>query len=235
MKENRSDDAVIGFPASTRRSHCNPFLHSSQDGRDWVLDRMNKLRTRADGFVNGVKDHGNEEIRGFESSVPVTSITIIKLIEIGNDAVSTGPKITETVKGKLSLGTRVLNSGGLEGVFRRTFTICEEEKLVKASQCYLSTTAGPIAGVLFVSTEKIAFRSERSIPVASSEGDLTKVPYKVLIPLSKVKGAFPSENVNKPGQKYIYIVTVDGFEFWFMGFVSYKKTLKHVQKAISER
>ncbi|XP_028554949.1 putative GEM-like protein 8 [Dendrobium catenatum] len=168
-----------------------------------VVDRLNKLRNKADSFVHGVRDH-----------------------------VSVGHKISDTVKGKLSLGARIINSGGFEGVFRKSFSVVEDEKLLKASQCYMSTTAGPVAGVLFVSTERIGFCSERAIKVSSTVGNSAKVPYKVLIPLKKVKGAFSSENTENPNQKYMYIVTVDGFEFWFMGFVNYKKTFKSVQKAI---
>ena len=90
-----------------------------------------------------------------------------------------GPKITETVKGKLSLGARILRVGGVEKVFKRLFSVREGEKLLKASQCYLSTTAGPISGLLFISTEKIAFCSERSIKISSSDGEMKRIHYKV--------------------------------------------------------
>jgi len=51
---------------------------------------------------------------------------------------------------------------------------------VKAFQCYLSTTAGPIAGMLFISTEKISFHSDRPLNLASPKGGRTRVPYKVI-------------------------------------------------------
>lgn len=95
-----------------------------------------------------------------------------------------GPRISETMKGKLSMGTRILQAGGLESDFRQAFTVGEGEKLLKAFQCYLSTTAGPIAGMLFISNEKIAFRSDRSLKLTSPKGDLVKVPYKVIKPLN---------------------------------------------------
>lgn len=91
-----------------------------------------------------------------------------------------GPKITETVKGKLSLGAKILQVGGMEKIFKQLFAVKEEEKLLKACQCYLSTTAGPIAGLLFISTEKVAFCSERSLKFYSSKGELIRVHYKVL-------------------------------------------------------
>lgn len=91
-----------------------------------------------------------------------------------------GPKITETVKGKLSLGAKILQVGGMEKIFKQLFAVKEEEKLLKACQCYLSTTAGPIAGLLFISTDKVAFCSERSLKFYSSKGELIRVHYKVL-------------------------------------------------------
>ncbi|KAF2533859.1 hypothetical protein F2Q70_00032465 [Brassica cretica] len=99
-----------------------------------------------------------------------------------------GPKLTETVKRKLSLGAKIIQMGGLEKIYKRLFKVYDEEKLFKAYQCYLSTTACPIAGLLFISSKKIAFCSERSIKVASPQGDPTRVHYKVSIPLCKMKG-----------------------------------------------
>ncbi|KAL6652344.1 hypothetical protein ACP70R_011269 [Stipagrostis hirtigluma subsp. patula] len=147
--------------------------------------------------------------------------------------VTLGPKLYETVKGKLSLGARIIQAGGVEKVFRRWFAVEKGEKLLKASQCYLSTTAGPIAGVLFISTEKVAFRSDRSLAVTSPGGDTVRVPYKVAIPLGRVKSAKPSENKDRPEQKYVQVVTDDGFEFWFMGFVKYQVSLQQLEEAIA--
>ena len=90
-----------------------------------------------------------------------------------------GPKISETVKGKLSLGARILQLGGVKRVFKQIFGVEEGEKLLKASQCYLSTTAGPLAGLLFISTQRVAFCSERSIKFFSPNGELVRFHYKV--------------------------------------------------------
>ncbi|KAJ6917829.1 GEM-like protein 7 [Populus alba x Populus x berolinensis] len=125
--------------------------------------------------------------------------------------------------------------GGVKKVFRKLFGAGEGERLLKVCQCYLSTTAGPIAGLLFTSTEKIAFCSERSIKLSSPEGKLTRIHYKVVIPLRKVKTASQSENVKKPSEKYIAIVTVDDFDFWFMGFFSCLKAFKSLQQAIAQK
>lgn len=95
-------------------------------------------------------------------------------------AVRIGPKLTETVKGKLKLGARILQVGGMEKVFKQKFSVREGENLLKASKCYISTTAGPIAGFLFISTDKIAFYSERSIKISSPSGEFIKIYYKVV-------------------------------------------------------
>ncbi|CAL5430143.1 unnamed protein product [Camellia sinensis] len=150
---------------------------------------------------------------------------------LGN--VRLGPKITEIVKGKLSLGSKIIRAGGVEKIFKPHFSIREGEKLLKASKCYLSTTAGPIAGLLFISTDKVAFCSDRSTKLSSPTGEFVRIRYKVLIPVGKILRANESQNVKRPS-KYIEIVTVDNFDFWFMGFLNYHKTLKYLQQALSQ-
>nr|GMD32890.1 GEM-like protein 4 [Ipomoea batatas] len=148
-------------------------------------------------------------------------------------AVRLRPKITDTVKGKLILGAKLLQAGGIEKVFNKKFSVKEGEKLLKASQCYLSTTSGPIPGLLFVSTHKLAFLSERSIKFPSSTGKSMRMHYKVSIPIAKIKRANESENLENPSEKYIQVVTEDHFEFWFMWFPHHQRTLKYLQNAIS--
>ncbi|KAG6396843.1 hypothetical protein SASPL_143000 [Salvia splendens] len=145
--------------------------------------------------------------------------------------VKIGPKFSETVKGKLRLGARILEVGGVEKVFMKNFEVVDGEKLFTASQCYLSTTSGPIAGLLFVSSERVAFCSDRSIKLSSPN---IKLHYKVMIPLRKIRRAVEIENVKKPRQKYVEIVTEDNFDFWFMGFLNHQTTLRHLQQAIHQ-
>ncbi|KAG5608688.1 hypothetical protein H5410_019969 [Solanum commersonii] len=71
--------------------------------------------------------------------------------------------------------------GGLEKIFKQKFSVKDDEELLNVSQCYLSTTAGPIADLLFISTEKIAFCSERSIKLLSPTGKLRRIYYKRMI------------------------------------------------------
>ncbi|KAH1199953.1 Kinesin-like protein KIN-14M [Glycine max] len=92
--------------------------------------------------------------------------------------VKMGPNLSEILKGKLSLGARIIQEGGRRNIFKSVFGMQEKELLLKASQCYLYTTAGPIAGILFVSTAKVAFYSERPITFSSVTGELVRAPYK---------------------------------------------------------
>ncbi|CAJ1977677.1 unnamed protein product [Sphenostylis stenocarpa] len=142
--------------------------------------------------------------------------------------------ISETVKRKLSLGARILRVGGVEKVYKQFFSVGEGERLLKVSQCYLSTTSGPLAGFLFISTEKVAFCSERSVKVFTQKGHMLRIRYKVVIPLKKIKSVNQTENVQKPSQKYIEIVTEDNFDFWFMGVLKYQKTFQYLQQAVSQ-
>ncbi|XP_038892955.1 GEM-like protein 7 [Benincasa hispida] len=176
------------------------------NGKDWVLNRLNKNGKKTDNIIHALREH-------------------VKL----------GAKISETVKGKLSLGARILRVGGLRKIYKKLFSMTEGEKLIKASQCYLSTTAGPLAGLLFISSHKIAFCSDKSIKLSSQNGDHIRIHYKVTIPLGKIKTVFQSENVKNPSEKYMEIVTVDDFEFWFMGFLNYHKSFNCIQEALSSQ
>ncbi|CAN4080902.1 unnamed protein product [Withania somnifera] len=165
---------------------------------------MNKLGERTDTLAQGICEH-----------------------------VSLSPKLTESVKRKMNLGAKILQVGGLEKIFKQKFSVRDDEKLLKISHCYLSMTAGPMAGILFISTDKIAFCGDKSIKLLSPTGKLLRICYKVLVPINKVKKAKESENMEKPSHKYIQLVTEDNFEFWFMGLLSHQKTLKYLQQAIS--
>ncbi|KAI5383300.1 hypothetical protein KIW84_070631 [Lathyrus oleraceus] len=151
-----------------------------------------------------------------------------------HEHIKLGHKLSETLKGKLSLGAKIIQEGGRRNIFKNIFGMQEGEKVLKASQCYLHTTAGPIAGILYISTEKVAFCSERPITFSSAAtGEWRKVPYKVLIPVGKIKEVNEGQNVDQEEQKYIEIVTQEDSEFWFMGFLKYEKAFRNLEKAIS--
>ncbi|KAJ8428309.1 hypothetical protein Cgig2_027663 [Carnegiea gigantea] len=135
---------------------------------------------------------------------------------------------------KLGLGAKILRVG-VEKLLRQIFSSSEGEQLLKASQYCLSSTAGPIQGHLFISTHRLTFCSDRPIAKCKSPiGKLLKFHYKMIIPLNKMKKAGESKDMEKTSQKYLQVMTTNDFEFWFMGFLNYKRTFKSLQQAVSK-
>ncbi|KAJ9549465.1 hypothetical protein OSB04_022008 [Centaurea solstitialis] len=171
--------------------------------------------------------------------------------------VSLVPKLTETLIQKLSYGAKILPIGRDAKIIRKSFNTKDSEKLLHATRCCIYTTAGAIAGILFMTTERVGFCSDRSLKTYSTTGELLKFQYKVKflqriylndlmpscvylcfdfnvsIPLEKIKGVGESMNIKRPSNKYVELVTMDDFSFWFMGFPNYRKTLRHLHRTIS--
>uniref|UniRef100_A0ACD5VDH0 Uncharacterized protein n=1 Tax=Avena sativa TaxID=4498 RepID=A0ACD5VDH0_AVESA len=143
----------------------------------------------------------------------------------------TGPSLTDAAMGRLAQGTKVLAEGGYEKIFRQTFEILPDEQLKISYACYLSTSAGPVMGVMYISTAKIAFCSDN--PLSYKAGDKTEWSYyKVVIPLHQLRAANPSVSKVNAAEKYIQVVSVEGHEFWFMGFLMYDKAVTSLQEAL---
>ncbi|XP_073275270.1 GEM-like protein 1 [Primulina huaijiensis] len=144
---------------------------------------------------------------------------------------NTGPSMGEAAVGRIAQGTKVLTEGGYEKVFQQTFDIVPEEKLVKSYGCYLSTSAGPVVGTLYLSTEKVAFCSDNPLSYKVSEETCWSY-YKVIIPLHDLKAVNSSTSKLNQAEKYIQIISVDNHEFWFMGFFNYDSAVKHLKDAL---
>ncbi|XWS23952.1 hypothetical protein CRYUN_Cryun28dG0059900 [Craigia yunnanensis] len=146
----------------------------------------------------------------------------------------TGPNFADAAVGRIAQGTKVLAEGGYEKIFRTTFENVPEEQLLKTYACYLSTSAGPVMGVLYLSTAKLAFCSDN--PLSYQVGDQTQWSYyKVVIPLHQLRAVNPSASEANPAEKYIQIISVDNHEFWLMGFVYYDSAVKNLQGALQPR
>ncbi|KAK9062197.1 hypothetical protein SSX86_019383 [Deinandra increscens subsp. villosa] len=146
----------------------------------------------------------------------------------------TAPSLTDAALGRIAQGTKVLAEGGYEKIFRQTFETVPEELLVNSFACYLSTSAGPVLGVIYVSTAKIAFCSDN--PLSYKTNDKTEWSYyKVIIPLQQMKAVNPSSSRGKSAEKYIQVISVDGHEFWYMGFLNYDGAVKCLQDALQTR
>ncbi|KAI3812300.1 hypothetical protein L1987_17007 [Smallanthus sonchifolius] len=148
--------------------------------------------------------------------------------------VGLGPKLIEIVRHKLTYGSKILPLVREGKIFRKSFSTRDGEKLMHASRCYIYTTAGAISGILFISTVRVGFCSDRSLKTYSTTGKLLKFQYKVSIPLEKINGVGESMNSKRPSNKYMELVTVDDFSFWFLGFPNYKKTLECLHKTIDQ-
>ncbi|KAI4339754.1 hypothetical protein MLD38_024662 [Melastoma candidum] len=146
----------------------------------------------------------------------------------------TGPSFADAAVGRIAQGTKVLAEGGYEKIFRNTFETTSEEQLLKSYACYLSTSAGPVMGTLYLSTAKLAFCSDN--PLSYKAGDKTEWSYyKVVIPLHHLKAVNPSTSRVNSAEKYIQVISVDNHEFWFMGFVQYDSAVKNIQGSVPPR
>lgn len=57
---------------------------------------------------------------------------------------------------------------------------------------------------------------------------------QVMIPLIKIATVNPVALGENPPHKYIQIATVDGHDFWFMGFVHFEKASEHLLNDVSD-
>lgn len=55
-----------------------------------------------------------------------------------------------------------------------------------------------------------------------------------MIPLENISSINPVIMRENPSEKYIQIVTIDGHDFWFMGFVNFEKALHHLLDGVSD-
>ncbi|KAJ6352936.1 hypothetical protein OIU76_002037 [Salix suchowensis] len=107
----------------------------------------------------------------FSSAMPVfLFLRILCCVQM-----KTGPSFADAAVGRIAQGTKVLAEGGYEKIFRQTFETVPEEQLVQTFACYLSTSAGPVMGVLYLSTAKLAFCSDN--PLSYKVGAQTEWSY----------------------------------------------------------
>jgi hypothetical protein len=81
--------------------------------------------------------------------------------------------------GRIAQISKVISEGGYDKIFQQTFECSPDEKLNKAYVCYLSTSHGPIMGVLYLSTVKIAFGSDSPVKYVTEDNKTESSFYKV--------------------------------------------------------
>ncbi|CAH8344738.1 unnamed protein product [Eruca vesicaria subsp. sativa] len=121
----------------------------------------------------------------------------------------TAPSFTDAAMGRIAQSTKVIAEGGYDKIFRQTFETATEEKLQYSYACYLSTSAGPVMGLLYISTSKLAFCSDNPMSSYNASGQTQWSYFKVVIPLHQVKSVNPSTSTVNPAEKYIQVITID--------------------------
>ncbi|KAJ1702080.1 hypothetical protein LUZ63_001859 [Rhynchospora breviuscula] len=203
------------------------------------------------GILGSSKTYAEEELPSASSSdcEPADSIKSgkhsstnwMKKFRKESDSLSHGKvimstrNVSETLKRTLSQSKRIFQAARVERFLRKSFDLSMEESLLEAYQCSLFTTTGPVRGRLFITSERLAFHSNKPLKLSTFKGEVAKFPYKVSIPLGKVKKITPNENLNKPEEKYVQIVTIDDFEIWFTGFLTYKRAFESLRSTICEQ
>uniref|UniRef100_A0A1D1YXF6 GLABRA2 expression modulator n=1 Tax=Anthurium amnicola TaxID=1678845 RepID=A0A1D1YXF6_9ARAE len=147
----------------------------------------------------------------------------------------TSPSLTDAAMARLSQGTKVLAEGGHDKIFQQLFGVFPGEQLRKAYACYLSTSSGPVIGTLYLSNTRMAFCSDNPLCHSPAPGQQEWIYYKVVVQLNQVMAVTPSANRMNPSERYIQVLTADGHEFWFMGFVSYDKAVKNLTEALQHQ
>ncbi|PNT45985.1 hypothetical protein POPTR_003G165600v4 [Populus trichocarpa] len=146
---------------------------------------------------------------------------------------STGPSVPQAAWGKVNLTVKAITEGGFESLFKHIFETDPNEKLKKSFACYLSTSTGPVAGTLYLSTARVAFCSDRPLCHTAPSGEEAWSYYKVMIPLDKINTVSSETMLETPSRNFIQIVSTDGHDFWFMGFVNFEKALQNLSESVS--
>ncbi|OWM71397.1 hypothetical protein CDL15_Pgr005584 [Punica granatum] len=145
----------------------------------------------------------------------------------------TGQSVSGAAWAKVNLRAKAITGGGFESLYKQTFSTFPNETLRKTFACYLSTSTGPVAGTLYLSNIHAAFCSDRPLSFTAPSGQVTWSYYKVFVPLGKIGAVSPVVMRENQSEKYIQIVTLEGHDFWFMGFVNYDKACRHLTESVS--
>ncbi|KAB1203881.1 GEM-like protein 1 [Morella rubra] len=222
--------SIAGDAATTMPPESNPYISpapapapssSVKDKMGSVKDVLGKWGKKAADATKKAEDLAGNMWQHLCDTYTPSSLGSVK----------TGPSFADAAVGRIAQSTKVFAEGGYEKIFRQSFETVPEEKLLKTYACYLSTSAGPVMGTLYLSSAKLAFCSDN--PLSYQTGDQIEWSYyKVVIPLHHLRAINPSTSKVKAGEKYVQVISVDNHEFWFMGFVNYDSAVKNLQGAV---
>ncbi|MBA0606128.1 hypothetical protein Godav_018640 [Gossypium davidsonii] len=283
--------AALWVAGDHQQIHELPYLvytpaeKPTQNSFELVINVFNTWSRKAETVARSVWHNRG---RGFEcAEAHYPSIYELKR------SYGSGSSVSDAAWGKVNLTAKAITKGGFDSLFKKIFATDPNEKLKKAFACYLSTTTGPVAGTLYLSTARVAFCSDRPLSFVAPSGQETWTYYKggliallrgidsfgknfqsfirwvidmtlnnykycprtqvlslnstenlegfvtqsmysrsvnlqglegVMIPLSDIATVYPVVMKENPAsESYIEVVTVDGHDFWFMGFVKFEK------------
>ncbi|KAG6742278.1 hypothetical protein POTOM_055568 [Populus tomentosa] len=148
--------------------------------------------------------------------------------QTGTPSSSTHPVRSAGLLDTMKFEAKKIRKGGRRNIFNQKFDVRAGEKLLKASHCFFSFETGSVAGLLFISTEKIAFCSQRSIAFNFPILQQNQTVEQFEIPLRSIRWS----NYGHPQQKILQIRTEDNSEFLFMDFLRYEKARQNFEKAM---
>ncbi|KAM7274653.1 hypothetical protein ACFE04_016519 [Oxalis oulophora] len=166
-----STDSQMNGSDSNPNPNPNPYVNYSASS-----DNDDSFSVKVKGTMDTVKDMlGRWGKRAAEATKKAEDLA-------GNtwQHLKTSPSFADAAMGRLAQGTKVLAEGGYEKIFRQTFETVPEEQLHSSYACYLSTSAGPVMGVLYVSSAKLAFCSDNPLSY-KSDGQTEWSYYKVML------------------------------------------------------
>ncbi|KAI3825258.1 hypothetical protein L1987_06739 [Smallanthus sonchifolius] len=202
---------VMGTPAPPSSHHAPPNPYVQYDAPQPACNNIDDVRKKLNLWGNKVE---------------TTAANIWTNLR-------SGQSVTGSAWGKMNLMAKTLTEGGFESMYKRNFTTYTYEKLNRAFACYLSTSTGPVAGTLYLSNIHAAFCSDRPLSSIQPNGMQAWIYYKVMIRLEKIATINSvTVPVMKQVDKYIQLSTMDGYDFWFLGFVNHDKALKHLQDSV---
>ncbi|KAJ8899184.1 hypothetical protein K2173_012360 [Erythroxylum novogranatense] len=148
---------------------------SARKSVHWSPDLVTESRSNSNGYDNsrnvyfgGSNPHVSPSPNSSSSSLSFkeTMGTVKDVLGRWGKMVGEASRKAEDLVG--NTWQHFLAEGGYEKIFRQTFETVSEELLQNPYACYLSTSAGPVMGVLYVSTAKLAFCSDNPLSYKSS-------------------------------------------------------------------
>lgn len=217
-------------------SEPNPNTSSSSASRESnpYVSRSSSPSLASSGSFKDKMDTMKNVLGRWGSNVKEAAKKAEDLAENTWQHFKTNPSLADAAMGRIIHSSKVLAEGGYEKIFLQTFQRIPGERLMDTYACYLSTSAGPVMGTLYVSTAKLAFCSDDPLPY-KDEDQTEWSYYKVVIPLDQLKSVNRSSNRLNPAEKYIQIITINNNEFWYMGFLNYEEAVKLIQRALQSR